>query len=290
MLSILIPCYNFDIHDLVKDLWRQGKLKEIDFEIICIEDGSSEQFLNHKIKNIQYVTYIINKENIGRSKIRNLLAKKAKFNWLLFIDCDSKIATNNFLSNYTEKFNHSNVVFYGKTIYSKKYKKSSTRLHWLYGEKIESKRKKSQFSSHHFLIQKKIFNQVRFDEKIEKYGHEDTIFLIQLKEKKYKTCYIDNPLLHIGLENNEVFIKKTEQAIKNLIILNESYNLNHLKIIKTYNVFSLLFLHHILLFAFQLFKKEMLKNLISKKPNMWLFQFYKLGYYCEKLKAFKKTN
>ena len=182
MLSILIPCYNFNIHNLVKDIQKQGKLLKINFEIICIEDGSSEFFLNHNIKNLQYVTYIVNKENIGRSKIRNLLAKKAKFNWLLFIDCDSKINNNKFLSNYIEKINPSNSVFYGKTEYSKKQKTTNKKLHWLYGQKIESKRKKNQFSSHHFLIQKNTFKQVNFDEKIEKYGHEDTIFSIQLKK------------------------------------------------------------------------------------------------------------
>jgi len=289
MLSILIPCYNFNIYNLVKDIQKQGKLLKINFEIICIEDGSSEVFSNYNIKNLQYVTYIVNKENIGRSKIRNLLAKKAKFNWLLFIDCDSKINNNKFLSNYTEKINQSNSIFYGKTEYSTNQKNTNKKLHWLYGRKIESKRKKNQFSSHHFLIQKKTFNQVNFDEKIEKYGHEDTIFSIQLKKKKYKLYYINNPLLHIGLEDNETFIKKTEQSIKNLITLKNRYNLNHLRIIKTYNILSSVFLDYFLSFSFRLIKKQILKNLISNKPNMWLFQFYKLGYYCESLKAFKKV-
>ena len=287
MLSILIPCYNFNIHNLVKDLWKQGKLLKINFEIICIEDGSSEMFLNHNIKNLQYVNYIVNQENIGRSKIRNLLAKKAKFNWLLFIDCDSKINDNKFLSNYAQKMDQSNVVFYGKTEYLKKLQTTNKKLHWLYGKRIESKRKKNQFSSHHFLIQKKIFNQVNFDEKIDKYGHEDTIFSIQLKKKKYQLYYINNPLLHIGLENNDIFIKKTEQSIKNLIILKNRYNLNHLRVIKTYNILSSIFLDYLLLLSFRLLRKKILKNLNSENPNMWLFQFYKLGYYCESLKTFK---
>ena len=131
MLSILIPCYNFNIQNLVKDISTQGKLLKINFEIICIEDGSSERFSNHNIKNIQYVTYIVNQENIGRSKMRNLLAKKAQFNWLLFIDCDSKINNNRFLSNYIQKIDQSNIIFYGKTEYSKKQQTTNNKLHWL---------------------------------------------------------------------------------------------------------------------------------------------------------------
>ena len=43
MLSILIPCYNFNVTDLVKDILKQAKLINIEFEIICAEDGIRDQ-------------------------------------------------------------------------------------------------------------------------------------------------------------------------------------------------------------------------------------------------------
>ena len=110
MLSVLIPCYNFNVVNLVKDVLEQLNLLKIRFEIICIEDGSSKKFSNSKLKKIPNVTYIINETNIGRSKMRNLLSKKAKFNWLLFIDCDSEITNKNFISNYINKLKISKIL------------------------------------------------------------------------------------------------------------------------------------------------------------------------------------
>ena len=89
MISILIPCYNYSVNKLVQNIHIQTEIEKINYEIICAEDGSTKLFTNSKIKKLKNVRYIINKENIGRSKIRNYLAKKAKYNWLLFIDCDS---------------------------------------------------------------------------------------------------------------------------------------------------------------------------------------------------------
>jgi len=101
-LSILIPCYNWNVYRLILDLSIQCQ-KEYNsslYEIICIEDGSVNLFENNKISNLKNVKYEILSNNIGRSAIRNLLAKKAKFEWLLFIDCDSEILTKDFVKKY----------------------------------------------------------------------------------------------------------------------------------------------------------------------------------------------
>ena len=78
-LSVLIPCYNFSVINLVKDICKQANSINIKYEIICIEDGSNQKFSNQNLNEIQNVTYIENKKNIGRSKMRNLVSKKAIF-------------------------------------------------------------------------------------------------------------------------------------------------------------------------------------------------------------------
>ena len=290
MLSVLIPCYNFNVNNLVKDICGQADSINIKYEIICIDDGSSKKFSNQDLNKIKNVIYLENKENIGRSKIRNLLSKKAKFNWLLFLDCDSEINNKNFLINYINKTKSSNTIFYGKTDYLEKNKNINNTLHWLYGKKIESKRKKNQFSSHHFLIEKKIFNQIIFNENIQGYGHEDTLFAIELKLKKYKIVYIENSLAHIGIDNNPKFIKKTKESIINLIKIHKKYNLKNTRIIKTHKILSYLLLNELIIFLFKIWGKRILKNLLSTKPNLILLQFYKLGYYCQSLKRLKNLN
>ena len=40
MLSILIPTYNYNIEALVAELHAQSTACDIDFEILCYDDGS----------------------------------------------------------------------------------------------------------------------------------------------------------------------------------------------------------------------------------------------------------
>jgi len=286
MISILIPSYNFDVTNLIETIHKQIELTTNKFEIICAEDGSTQTFSNEKIKNLKNVTYIHLKKNIGRSKIRNLLANTAKFKWLLFIDCDSEI-NNNFINNYINKKINEKKIYYGETVYQKHKPEKDKILHWKYGKNIESKRKKDVFSSHHFLIQKKVFESIKFNEEIKGYGHEDTIFWIDLKKKNYKFEFIKNPVKHIGLETNQVFIKKTKEGLNNLYFLNKKYKLNNILIIRIQKKLSNFLLDHLIIITFQLTKKIILNNLLSKKPNITLFQFYKLGYYCKITKDYQ---
>jgi len=280
MISILIPCYNFNITELVQEIHKQTKKTNKKFEIICAEDGSNKIFSNPNIKRLQNVKYLKLKKNIGRSKIRNFLATEATFNSLLFIDCDSKIENENFIEKYINQINNEKKIVYGQTIYEKQKPKKEQILHWKYGIKIESKRKKNIFSSHHFLIQKNIFKKVKFNENIKNYGHEDTIFWVELKKENFQFDFIENPLTHIGLETNERFLTKTKTALENLTMLNKKYDLKNISIIKTHKKLSQFLLENLMIYTFKVTEKMILKNLFSENPSMLLFQFYKLGYYC----------
>ena len=92
MLSILIPCYNYSVNKLVQNIHIQTEIEKINYEIICAEDGSTKLFTNSKIKKLKNVRYIINKENIGRSKIRNYLAvAMSEVNLTEHVDLNSQI-------------------------------------------------------------------------------------------------------------------------------------------------------------------------------------------------------
>ena len=157
MISILIPCYNFNITELVQEIHKQTKKTNKKFEIICAEDGSNKIFSNPNIKRLQNVKYLKLKKNIGRSKIRNFLATEATFNSLLFIDCDSKIENENFIEKYINQINNEKKIVYGQTIYEKQKPKKEQILHWKYGIKIESKRKKKYIFITSFFNTKKYF-------------------------------------------------------------------------------------------------------------------------------------
>ena len=68
---------------------------------MILDDGSENTF---KIKNREVVhEHIIYKElavNLGRSAIRNALGKVAKYPYLMFMDCDSKVVRKDFIKKY----------------------------------------------------------------------------------------------------------------------------------------------------------------------------------------------
>ena len=100
MLSILIPVYNFNISNLVHALVDQIKDNSIEAEIIIVDDASDSQIeSNHELQQLPFVTFEQLTQNIGRSKIRNYLASKARYNYLLFIDCDASIYSSHYLKN-----------------------------------------------------------------------------------------------------------------------------------------------------------------------------------------------
>jgi len=101
MLSVLIPIYNYKVTHLLLELILQLEDVNILYEIICIDDSSTEfNRENLIIETFKNVTSLKLENNIGRSKIRNLLTKKATYRWLLFLDSDVLPKNNNFIQKY----------------------------------------------------------------------------------------------------------------------------------------------------------------------------------------------
>ena len=281
-LSILIPIFNWDITTLIDNLYNQCIALDIRFEIICIEDCSSKLFKNEKITKYKQVQYQKLKQNIGRSKIRNLLAKQANSDLLLFIDADSAVVDNKFIQQYLDAAKYINdgiEIIYGTTLYSNNKPPKNKLLHWKYGRNVESKRKMKIFSSHHFLCEKELFKLIKFDETINSYGYEDLYFAQNRKIK-----HVDIPLYHIGLKSTDYFLENINDSLLN--IKKESANT---RLQNTWINLAYIKLDWVVFIAFKLSKKLIIKNLKSKHPSMLLFQLYKLGLFCEiQIKSRKK--
>lgn len=298
MLSILIPVYNYNIAALVTDLFNLAVASKIDFEIIVIEDGS-QNFLkeNSSILNIKYTQYIALSKNIGRAAIRNKLADSANGDFLLFLDCDTEIFSESFLKDYLP-FCTENSIVAGGIVY-KSNTSSKYSLAVKYGqdrERFTEKNKKNKkkypvLTTPNFLIDKNIFKTVRFNEDFKEYGHEDTIFGIDLQAAGFKLNFINNPVYHIGLNENFVYIKNNEIALNTLLSLYYSEKYPQLtkvsKILKFFKKIKTLHLQNLLLLIFKIFKKLLIKNISSKSPSLLCFDFYKIGYFCQINKIYK---
>ncbi|MBK9719217.1 MAG: glycosyltransferase [Saprospiraceae bacterium] len=86
MISILIPIYNYEVIALARDLLVSCHKANVSFEIIFADDGSNVQYLrlNDALNRMEGIQYIVLPKNIGRSAIRNFLARTSKFDFLLF--------------------------------------------------------------------------------------------------------------------------------------------------------------------------------------------------------------
>jgi glycosyltransferase involved in cell wall biosynthesis len=290
MLSILIPTYNYNILKLVSVLHEQIEKSGIEFEIICLDDASETLFLdNDKINGIENSSYKILETNIGRSKIRNLLAKKAKYDWLLFLDSDVLPKNKHFISEYIMHINNEEKIVYGGILYQEEKPSEDKLLRWMYGKNrealsFETRNEKPylSFLTLNFLIRKSIFEKVSFNETIPNLRHEDTLFSYDLMRKKIKIVHIDNPVYHLGLDDFEIAIKKENESLSVLkhLIDNQLIASDYVRISKLVSKIK----DFKLLFAFSFFYKTtrlvFLKNLSSRNPSLFIFDLYRLGYLC----------
>ena len=287
MLSILLPIYNFKIIELVHTLHRQCALNQIEFEILCFDDHS-EAFKkeNQVISQLPNVSYQELAENLGRAKIRNLLGLKAKYDYLLFLDCDSKVVHENYIKIYLEKLNPKHLLFGGRVYSPTPPSDSEYSLHYYFGknrEEIlaeENKILKNNlfFMSNNFIIPKKIFMNIQFEESIEGYGHEDTLFGLELQRRKIPIIYLNNPLEHLGLERRAVFLAKQRQAIKNLYQIHQKETSLETKLLKTFVWCKKWQLQKPILLILNSLYPFICKKLEVQKPNLYFLDLYKLHY------------
>ncbi len=290
MLSVLIPTYNHEILQLVEVLFQQFKEQNKAFEIICYDNGSDTEIssVNSKINEFDNCTYHRFKTNGGRSKTRNLLADKAKYDWLLFLDADVLPVTDHFVKDYFQIIKkHPDIVFGGLKYREKP--SNDSMLRWVYGksrEEISIEQRKNDpqkyFTSANFLIQKNIFQQFRFDETLVEYGHEDTLLALEMTQKGFQIKQIDNPVYHLGIDQNDVFLRKTEESVKNLLVLKNRHKIDasDFKILKLFDRLEKYKITGIIRKGFQKYSPEMKKNLFSEKPSLFVYDIYKLGYLC----------
>ena len=297
MLSVLIPIYNWDITDLVNGLYEQLSDSGVAFEIIAADDASDESYhqQNQSIASRQEIAYIHHAKNLGRSKLRNSLAKQAQYPYLLFMDCDAAIKSHRFIEDYIaliRQEENTPFVALGGVAYRETPPPSSQKLRWHYGKQreeisahIRQQQPYKSFTPFNLLIARSIFDTITFDESLTTYGNEDTLFGFELKQHQIKIIHIDNPLYHEGLDENEVYLKKIETAIDNLVRIMQQSTLDRTfiadnKLLTTYYRCKQKRIAPLIKF-FYILMRPILKWGICKRYNLLFLDFYKLGYLIE---------
>lgn len=286
-ISILIPIYNFDVEILIGELFAQcvSTADLQDFEIRLYDDASSLKTNNSHLTSAKII-YKELPENIGRSKIRNLLAEEALYETILFLDCDSAIEKKDFVTTYVQHYHDKSVVYGGRTYSESEPKNEACFLRWKYGREreiipadVRIQDPYSSFMTNNFLICKEVFLALKLDESLVGYGHEDTLFGIELKKKGIPIIHIDNPAVHIGLEPYAEFLEKTKEGIVNLhsLYLKQKIGKKEAKLLDYYWKMNRFPLKQLFQFYYRKKEEKINRNLGSKQARMRNFDFYKLN-------------
>ena len=288
MISILIPCYNFNAYPLALKLEKQSLLLDVNFEIICSDDGSfslkNEE--NQKINLLTNSKFIELKKNIGRIQNRIFLAEKAQYEWLIFLDVDSEPKKNDYLKKYISQIESSDFVFGGNEFkYNINGKFSLKNKFSKYREaKSAEVRKKKPYKyiiSTNFMAKKSSFLSCYSKIKYISYGNDYIIGSI-LQNDNILICHIDNCTIVSVNDDNEQFILKSKDALKNLYKNYSEGNLkkNSISIIKLFSVLDKLKMCKVFLSITNPLEKFIFKKINAKDPNLILFDIFRLRYLC----------
>lgn len=285
-LSILIPVYNCDVRQLVADLHQSALAWGGKFEIVVADDGSAHPLVNAEIERLEHVRFHALPENVGRARIRNKLIAAAHYQALLLLDADARLVSRGYISKYMEHWDQQSVVCGGRVYAMQQPENPDLQLHWRYGREREQQSAKKRdtnpwhgFQTNNYLVPAEVARRLPFENRLSGYGHEDTLFGLRLREANIPVVHIDNPLMHIGLENAEVFVAKHRQAVRNLLLLESQGFVLPTRLMRVCG--HLQSAHQIIRSMYRLTKAWMLRNLMSRNPSLLVFDLYRLGYLIE---------
>jgi len=225
-LSILIPVFNWPVEELINSLLAQRPDWPGPVEILLLDDGSREEFraLHRSLARLPGVHYRELPANVGRAAIRNQLAAAAQHEWLLLLDNDSLLPDAQFLARYAAA-RHRGSVLIGGTCYAPTPPADATlRLRWEYGRSREARpaavrqrQPYAQLTINNALVRAAVLRRFPLDERLRGYGHEDTAFGEALAAAGVPVVHLENPVLHAGLEPAELFLAKSEEAVRSLV-------------------------------------------------------------------------
>ena len=293
-LSVVIPEYNYDCTQLVSDLRQscEAAYGLSSYEILVIDDGSSDTATtktNSVIDQWPNCRFIRKPGNTGRAATRNEGILQSSGNLVVIIDCDAEVCSPDFISRYLEAARQetgSEYVICGNIVTSPQYGRPDNQLRYRYELAAGCRRTLTHRNAHPYdsftafnvMISRSVFGKIKFNESFSQYGYEDALLGMQLKQTGIPVRHIDNPLVHTGIESNDIFLRKTEQALQNLYthaalfpegtpITRTAARLRHMRLL------PLLRRCHKWLGPLER------RNLLGCRPSLFLFKLYKIGYY-----------
>jgi glycosyltransferase involved in cell wall biosynthesis len=288
ILSICIASYGDDVQQLLRSLCdskNKGLPDSWSIEIIIADQFQSAHSDAGRWEVEFDCTYIHNPLKLGRSINRNDLGHKAKGDYLLFLDADALPTNLTFLQDYCKSAAMAAVIV-GGTAYKPNYKSDKLRVKVGKVKEENSAKERERypygsFSAFNFLIRREVFLELLFNEDVTEYGHEDTLFGLELKYRNIAIKHIDNPAYHMGIDENHVFMHKTTVAIDGLAKLIMAGKIDEdIKLFRAYRTAQRSGAHHLLRLLNRLLGKPLKNALSSGYLPVFFYDVYKFMRLC----------
>ena len=288
-LSIAIPTRNDDCSQTVSKLLEQARREtSLDFEILIADDASDNAEVIRQLNiigNQEGCRLIRLKENVGRAAVRNMLAREAKYDKVLFIDAGVDINNQDFLKTYILNANDADIVCGGwKTEVGAETAKANLRAKYeLDCEKNHTPLQRNKhpyrsFRTVNFLVHKDILLNNPFPADMTGYGYEDVVFGKQAEKAGCTVLHIDNPVVYKSYEDNEAFVSKTIQSVNTLYIYRERIG-QYSKLHSIAFRLRKLRLDSLMVFLYKQRSETWKKQLCGNCPSLRMLSLLKLGCY-----------
>lgn len=284
MLSVLIPCYNDNPKPLILELIRQGDTLSQPIEILVWDDASNQR-LSEKLSALTAESFQINRseQNQGRSSTRELLARKAKFDWLLFLDADTLPVKADFIKNYLEAIQDHHPIVHGGIAYQEQPPAEQYQLRWTYGREREMQTVKQRNTHPHLVMTGNLMIQklhfLELNQGMDNFYGDDLLISARILEKQIPVLHIDNPVWHLGLEPSTDYLEKLMESDRMRKSLEKSGQIpaDLTSIQRAYHKFkSVLPLWSLI---YSPWVKSSRRKILGDQPSLRSLDFYRLYHY-----------
>lgn len=215
IFSIITPTYNREAL-LKRALQSVIKQDFLNYEVIIVNDNSTEKYDDNFFINTDKVCYIKNIENVGQAEARNIAVRMAQGEYLVFLDDDDELGLS-FLKNTYEFYNVNkvNVDFSWSSVEFVDYDDGNVSLRkheWpniLRSEKYNAEKAMRIGLGYGFVIKKSIYEKLGGLNPEFKIA-EDTEFFARLLANGYKPAEIKDTIIYYHNHHDGKLTKRDE--------------------------------------------------------------------------------
>jgi len=226
-LSILIPFLRDDPTPLLESLSQQQPDQASQLELILLDDGTNDPILSARLVSlIQSMpiagSLITLTENSGRASGRNLLARKARGEYLLFLDADMRPDGESFVADWLALIDNAapEIAFGGFSVdlaprdpAYEVHRAMAAKSDCLPAVRRSQQPEKYVFTSN-LLVRSDIFARTHFDERFTGWGWEDVEWAMRVSSD-HVIQHHDIPATHLGLDTVPQLMAKYRQSASN---------------------------------------------------------------------------